>query len=130
MSRYAHTTFLLADLDIEKILRRLVGKTDVEDALSRLDALTKEESLMVVVRNLEVTHHVDGVVHEIDNNVKGIEGQVEGVAAVARSVDSGTQHFCLFKCTYRPLFTLYPNIVTHKLERLSLPDASIVDLRG
>ena len=48
---------------------------------------------MVAVRNLEVTHHVDGVVHEIDNNVKGIEGQVEGVAAVARSVDSGTQHF-------------------------------------
>ena len=93
MSRYAHTTFLLADLGIEKILRKLVGKTDVEDALSRLDALTKEESLMVVVRNLEVTHHVNGVVHEIDSNVKGIEGQVEGVAAVARSVDCGTQHF-------------------------------------
>ena len=101
MSRYTHTTFLLADLDIEKILRKLAGKTDVEDALSRLDALTKEESLMVVVRNMEVTHHVDGVVHEIDNNVKGIE-------VVARSVDNGTQ-YCLSPCAYRPFFTLYPN---------------------
>ena len=25
---------------------------------------------MMVVRNLEVTHHVDGVVHDVDGNVK------------------------------------------------------------
>jgi hypothetical protein len=56
-----------------------VGKTEVEDALSRLDMLTKEESLNAVVRNLGVTHHIDGVVHDIDDNVKG--------------VDKGTQHF-------------------------------------
>jgi hypothetical protein len=45
--------------------------------------LTKEESLMAVVRNLGVTHHIDGVVHDIDLNVKG----------VARGVDNGTQRF-------------------------------------
>ena len=106
--------FPLAYCGSEKILKKLVGKTDVEDALSRLDTLTKEETLMVVVRNLEVTHHVDGnikatklvaedidntvkvtklLVEDIEDNVKGIEGQVEGVAAVARSVDNGTQWF-------------------------------------
>ena len=69
----------LADCGSEKILK-LVGRTDVENALSRLDMLTKEESLMVVLRNLEVAHHVDGnveatklLVEGIDDNVKGID---------------------------------------------------------
>ena len=39
----------------EKIMKRIVGKTDLEDALKRLDILTKEEALMVAARNLELT---------------------------------------------------------------------------
>ncbi len=50
----------LADCNTEKILKRLVGRTEVEDAVLRLDMLTKEENLMVAARNLEVTHRVDG----------------------------------------------------------------------
>jgi len=56
-----------------------VGKTDVEDALLRLDTLTKEESLMMVLRNLEVTHHVDGVVHDVDGNVKATKVLTEDI---------------------------------------------------
>jgi uncharacterized membrane protein len=103
----------LADCGSENILKRLVGRTDVEDALSRLDTLTKEESLMMVVRNLEVTHRVDGVVHEIDSNVKSnmvvtedidnnvketkllvedLEDSMKEIEGVARSVDNGTQN--------------------------------------
>ena len=44
----------------ETFLKRLVGKTEVEDAVLRLDMLTKEESLMMVGRNLEIAHRVDG----------------------------------------------------------------------
>ena len=79
----------MADRSSEKILKKLVGRTEVEDALSRLNKLTKEESLMVMVRNLEVAHHIDGVVHDIDINVKGTWKGIEGVA---RGVDNGTQH--------------------------------------
>jgi hypothetical protein len=79
----------MADRSSEKILKKLVGRTEVEDALSRLNMLTKEESLMVMVRNLEVAHHIDGVVHDIDINVKGTWKGIEGVA---RGVDNGTQH--------------------------------------
>ena len=79
----------MADRSSEKILKKLVGRTEVEDALSRLNMLTKEESLMVMVRNLEVAHHIDGVVHDIDINVKGTWNGIEGVA---RGVDNGTQH--------------------------------------
>ena len=42
-----------------------MGKNEVEDAVLRLDMLTKEESLMVLVRNLEIAHRVDGVAHEL-----------------------------------------------------------------
>jgi hypothetical protein len=90
----------LANGGSEKILKKLIGKTDVEDALSRLDALTKEETLMVVVRNLEVTHHVDGnveatkvVAEDIDNNVKVTKLLVEDIEGVARGVDNGTRQF-------------------------------------
>ena len=49
----------VVDYWTEKLLKRVVGKTDVEDALQRLDILTKEENLMTAARNLEITHHVD-----------------------------------------------------------------------
>jgi hypothetical protein len=48
----------LTDYGIEKFLRRLMGKAEVENALQRLDMLTKEENLMTNARTLEVTHHV------------------------------------------------------------------------
>jgi hypothetical protein len=69
--------FVLTDCGPEKILKKLVGRTDVEDALSRLDMLTKEESLMVMVKNLEVTRHIDGVVHDIDINLKGVAHELK-----------------------------------------------------
>jgi hypothetical protein len=47
-----------------------VGRKDVEDAVLRLDSLTKEECLMAVARNLEVTHHVESVAQEVEDNVK------------------------------------------------------------
>lgn len=50
--------FFLADSDSEKILKKLVGRTDIEDALLQLDMLTKEESLMILMGNLEVTIEV------------------------------------------------------------------------
>ena len=49
-----------ADHDIEKLMKKVIGKTEVEDALQRLDLLTKEENLtMTMARNLEDTRHFD-----------------------------------------------------------------------
>jgi hypothetical protein len=55
----------LADDEIEKFLKKLVGRTDVEDALLELDTLTKEETLMAVARTLEVTHIAGAAVAQI-----------------------------------------------------------------
>ncbi len=86
----------MADYGSEKFLKKLVGRKGVEDAVSRLDMLTKEESLMVMTRNLEVTHQIDGVVRGVDSNVKAtkvlVEDNVTEIQGVARNVDIGTQH--------------------------------------
>lgn len=55
----------LAEQSTDKFLKKLMGRTDVEDALKRLDALTKEENLLTATRILVVTHHVD-------DNVQGL----------------------------------------------------------
>ena len=82
-----HSIFsLIADYETEKFVKRIAGRTDVEDALQRLDVLTKEESLMTAARNLEVTHRVDANVmatqeltHHVDAKVTTIEEAIHDV---------------------------------------------------
>ena len=109
----------MANYDTEKVLKKLAGRTDVEDAVLQLDHLTKEESLMVVVRNLEVTHRVDGNVEatkvlteDIDDNVKVAVALTEDVGDNVRVIDrkldttnDGTQRVLpvLFKHTLTSL---------------------------
>jgi hypothetical protein len=70
----------------EKYLKKLVGRTEIEDALKRLDKLTQEEARMAAAQNLKVTHAIDervkGVadtVVAIDNRVAGVDDRVAGV---------------------------------------------------
>ena len=58
----------------------------MEDALERLDMLTKEENLMTTARNLEVTHRVDvnvmatqELTHRVDDKVATIEEVIHDV---------------------------------------------------
>ena len=89
----------LADHDLEKFLKRLMGRTDVEDALIRLDSLTKEESLMAVAKNLEVTYHVDGNVKDIKVLAGDIDEKVDRVDQNMRAVKERTQSFYLLTRT-------------------------------
>ena len=61
---------LLANYATEKFLNRLMGRTEVEDALQRLDMLTKEETGMTVARNLAVGHTVEGIVTAIKDGAQ------------------------------------------------------------
>ncbi len=82
-SRISELTRLLcfssADYALEKFLKKLAGRKDVEDAVLRLDMLTKEESLMVMARNLEATQQIDSVVHVVDENVKATKMLTEDI---------------------------------------------------
>ena len=106
-------------------MKKLLGRKEVEEAVSQLDILTKEESLMVVVRNLEITQQVDDKVEAtkalVKDNAKGIE-------EVARRVDNGTKHYLSIFMHILTPFPLCPIIVTHDLKRLSRPDTLLLIL--
>jgi hypothetical protein len=60
----------------EKYLKKLIGKTEIEDALKRLDKLTNEEVRMVTAQVLEATHTVEDKVVDVDNKVARVDDKV------------------------------------------------------
>ena len=60
----------------EKYLKKLIGKSDIEDALKRLDKLTNEEVRMTTAQVLRATHTVDERVASVDNKVKAVDDKV------------------------------------------------------
>ena len=69
----------LTDGCLEKYGKRLIGRTDMEDALQRLDKLTQEEARMAIAENLKATHIVDERVREVAKTVIAIDDRVAGV---------------------------------------------------
>ncbi|KAF8466795.1 hypothetical protein DFH94DRAFT_302190 [Russula ochroleuca] len=64
---------------LKKYGKRLIGRTDMEDALQRLDKLTQEEARMAAAENLKATHSVDERVREVANTVVAIDNRVASV---------------------------------------------------
>ena len=50
---------LLTYFSLERFVKRLLGKNDIEDALKRLDTLTQEEARMATAQVLRVTQRMD-----------------------------------------------------------------------
>jgi len=78
----------------EKFMKRVVGKSEIEDALLRLDKLTQEEARMATVESLKATHNVDGrvkVVHDevtvVKEKVTVVDGKVMAVSDQVTAVD-------------------------------------------
>src|ERR1019366_8667775 len=78
---------MLTERCSEKYLRKLVGRTEIEDALKRLDKLTQEEARMATAQVLKVTHAVDDRVLGVDNRVAGVDDRVAGVDNRVAGVD-------------------------------------------
>ena len=100
--RMPSAMFPITDRDSEKYLKKLIGRKDVEDALSRLDKLTQEEARMAIAQVLKIAdrveHGVDNVggqvmslgnqVTGVGNQVTGVGSQVMGVGDQVRGIDS------------------------------------------
>ena len=54
---------------LEKFGKRLIGRTELEDGLKRLDKLTHEEAWMGIAQNLKATHAVGARVGVVDDRV-------------------------------------------------------------
>lgn len=70
-----YTFTFLVDYGTETFLKRLAGKTGVEDALARLDTLTKEEGLLAMARSLEATLRAERLLlpHSVPVHRHGLE---------------------------------------------------------
>jgi hypothetical protein len=60
-------------------VKKLVGRTDLEDGLGRLDRLTQEEARMAAAQGLKATSGVD-------NRVKGVDDKLHVVIDGAKTV--------------------------------------------
>jgi len=52
-----------------KYVKKLVGRTDIEDALGRLERLTQDEVRMAAAQGLKATHEVDDRVRDVDDKI-------------------------------------------------------------
>jgi hypothetical protein len=78
----------------EKYLKKLIGntdnRTDIEDALKRLDRLTEEEVQMAAAQVLRATHTTDdtGRVRGVADIALGVDNRVAGVGDQLKGVDN------------------------------------------
>jgi hypothetical protein len=77
------STSLLIEGCSEKFAKRLIGRTEMEDGLKRLDKLIQEEVRMATAQNLKVTHTVVDAVAAIDDRVASVDNKVAEVIAGA-----------------------------------------------
>ena len=72
----------------EKYVKKLVGRTDIEDALQRLDKLTRDEARMAIVQVLKATHAVDYRTKEVVDKAFDVSDKVAGIDYRVAGVDS------------------------------------------
>ena len=70
-----------------KYVKKLVGRTEIDDALGRLDRLTQDEVRMAAAQGLKATHEVDDKVKTVEGKVQGVDDKVQGVDDIVRDVD-------------------------------------------
>jgi hypothetical protein len=73
----------------EKYLKKLIGRTDIEDALKRLDWLTQEEARMAAAQVLRVANTVDDRVQGVADNIVSVDNRVAGIDDRMKDVHDG-----------------------------------------
>jgi hypothetical protein len=80
-----------ANIYAENYFKKLIGITDVEDVLQRLDKLTQEEAYMASVELLRISHNVEGQMTRVDEGVQGVDRRVRYVSDGIRDVCEAVQ---------------------------------------
>ena len=71
--------FFLTHRSLGALLKKLVGRTDIEDALRRLDKLTQEEASMATAESLKATHDIHNKVENVGSKVKDVDNRVRDI---------------------------------------------------
>ena len=77
---------------LEKYLKKLIGDTDIEDSLGKLDNLTQEEARMASAEQLRIAHSVEGKVIGVDEKVQGVGDDVQDVGKKVEDVNNRVQN--------------------------------------
>jgi hypothetical protein len=77
----------LTELPSERFLKKLIGKTDVENELKRLEKWTQEETRMATVQMLKATRTIDDRVAALDDHVAGVHHRVASAFERVEVVD-------------------------------------------
>ncbi len=62
----------MTQLGAEKFAKKLLGESEIEAVLQRLDRLTQEEGRMTVAQTLEVIHGLMGTVKVVMNGTQSL----------------------------------------------------------
>ena len=81
---------LLADRGAGKFMKRLIGKTEVEDELEELDLLTKEENLMAAARTLGIASDIHRDTNVIKDDTRDIKDDTRDIKDDTRDIKDDT----------------------------------------
>lgn len=90
MSLYLATDLLPLELAYrfsETFMKKLVGRTDIEDALQRLETATVEEVQMAAAEALKAIHKVRDVAREIHHTVRDVREMIRGGGDRVKGID-------------------------------------------
>jgi len=105
----------------EKYLKRLAGKTDIEDSLERLDKLTHEEARMASAELLKTTHTIGRTVMNVDHKLDQANSSSfpqsialhPEISNFPQGTSSRITFFDGFRLrTHRPIITLRLKLIT------------------
>ena len=114
----------------ESLLKKLVGRQDIEDALQRLDKVTTEEARMVAAEALATLHGVSDKVIGVNRKVHGVHKTLKAVEDMLQGVDGRVKDIgdkiinganAISSCSSVVLTTLI-RIGLERLERQIEPD--------
>ena len=76
----------------EKFLKRVIGRTDLEDGMKKLDKLTNEEVAMASAQLLKVAHNIDNNVLVVKSEIELVNDNIKAVDDKLQMMTDGGQH--------------------------------------
>ena len=86
VSRSRNNQPFSTEVRLERYLKKLMGNTDIEDAVQKLDALTQEEARIASAELMKITHGMDSKVMGVDDRVKRVDERVQDVSGDLQDV--------------------------------------------
>jgi hypothetical protein len=83
--------FLGAHIGSEKMVKRIAGRTDLEDGLKKLDTLTNEELVMAMAQLLKIAHNIENKMTGVGDGIRDVDEKVQVVNDSVRAVDNVVQ---------------------------------------